>query len=116
MADEDKEKLQKLAQKYLVGPHKRTKKGKQMKKLKMKEVITEGMIQNAIAGILKLIYSGKIKQLKNDVEPLSKELAQSLDSLEKNIKKLNKDLRNPEIVDAFKQVGIDVTTWPHYKK
>ena len=87
-----------------------------MKKLKMKEVITEGMIQNAIAGILKVIYSGKIKQLKKDVEPLSKDLAQTLENLEKNVIKLNKDLRDPAIVDAFKAVGIDVTTWPHYKK
>ncbi len=85
-------------------------------KEEIQHVISEGLIQGAIAGILKLMYSGKIKQLKIDTEPLSKSFVNNLNSLENNIKKLNTDLSNPEIIDAFQQVGIDVTKWPRYKK
>lgn len=87
-----------------------------MKKLKMKEIITEGMIKAAIGGILKAIYSGKIKQLKKDVEPLSKELAQNLEDLNNSIKVLNKSLRDPKRIEALKLAGIDPTSHPYYRK
>ena len=101
--------------------------GSNMKKksMKMKDIfyknpppppLNEGLVQNAIAGILKLVYSGKINDLKKKIAPTNKELAQSLDSLNKNIQKFNSMLDDPETIEAFKSAGVDITQWPKYKR
>ena len=69
--------------------------------------------------LLKLLYSGKVKEIKKDEKSFESDL-QKLSKiqkrLEKNKEKANEDLHDPEVQDAFKQVGIDVTKWPNYIK
>ena len=72
-----------------------------------------------IKSLLKLLYAGKIKEIKKDEKSFESDLqklSEKFKKLEEKKKKANKDLHDPEVQDAFKQIGIDVTKWPNYKK
>ena len=62
------------------------------------------------------MYAGKIKGIKKDFESDLQKLSEKYKRLEKNKKKLNEHMHDPKMQDAFKQVGIDVTTLPNYIK
>ena len=82
----------------------------------MKEVLNEGLIQNMVAGILKLIYSGKIDVIKKDIGKTNKNLSKDLEALRQTITNFNKYLDDPEMIEAFKAIGVDITTWPRLKR
>jgi hypothetical protein len=86
------------------------------KQIKMKEVLNEGFMESAIAGILKLVYSGKINTIKKQLDPINKDLSKKLEHLRTTIDDVNKDLDDPKTIEAFKRIGIDVTTWPRLKR
>ena len=68
-----------------------------------KQSLNEGLINKAIAGILKIIYTGKVKEITTKIEPINKQLAQNLEELAKNIQGLNALLDDPKTIEVFKK-------------
>jgi len=95
------------------------------KQIKMKDImyknppkppLNEGMIENAVAGILKFLYSNKITTIKKQLEPVNKDLSKKLEHLKTTIDDISKDLDDPKTIETFKRIGIDITTWPRLKR
>jgi hypothetical protein len=95
------------------------------KQIKMKDIIyknppapplNEGFMENAITGILKFLYSNKINAIKKELEPVNKDLSKKLEHLKATIDDINKDLDDQKTIEAFKRIGIDITTWPRLKR
>lgn len=84
-------------------------------KISQKQVLKEGLINKAVAGILKIIYTGKVKEITNKIEPINKQLAINLEQLENNIKSLNELLDDPKAIEVFKKYGVDITQLPRIK-
>jgi len=95
------------------------------KKMKLKDVfyknpppppLNEGILDGAIAGILKFLYSNKINTIKKQLEPVNKDLTKKLEHLKATIDDVSKDLDDPKTIETFKRIGIDITTWPRLKR
>ena len=83
---------------------------------KQKEPINEGLFNSAVAGILKIIYSGKIKQITKDLEPVNADLAKIVSHLKSTVDDFNKHINDPETIELFKRYGVDITDLPKLKR
>jgi len=75
-------------------------------KKEIKKPINEGMLTNVIAGVLKLIYAGKTKQLVKNLDPINKDLAKTVLIMKKSIEDFDKFLDDPETQEVFRELGI----------
>lgn len=69
--------------------------------------INEGVLTNAIAGVLKFIYAGKTNQLVKNLEPVNKDLAKTILIMKDSINNFNKFLDDPEIQEVLRELGIN---------
>ena len=85
-------------------------------KEKKKTVINEGLFVNTLAQILKFFYSNKTKDIIKQIEPMNKNLAQSLDELKQATEKVDLLLQDPKIQQMLKSYNIDVSELPRPKR
>lgn len=85
-------------------------------KKQIKQPINEGLFTKAIAGILQIIYSGKVKQIMKDLEPVNADLAKTVLHLKQSVDDFNKHITDPETIELFKKYGVDITDLPKLKR
>ena len=85
-------------------------------KEKKKTVINEGLFVNTLAQILKFFYSNKTKDIIKQIEPMNKNLAQSLGELKQATEKVDLLLKDPKIQQMLKSYNIDVSELPRPKR
>lgn len=75
-------------------------------KKEIKKPINEGMLTNVIAGVLKLIYAGKTKQLASNLGTINQDLAKAALGMQKSIAEFDKFMDDPETQEVFRELGI----------
>lgn len=86
-----------------------------MKKIKLKSIIkednniiNEGIGKNIITSILKIIYSGKTKEVAPKIARINDDLAKNIEILDTAINNINNLMRDPKTIELFKNYGVDL--------
>ena len=70
------------------------------------------MLTKLITQVLKTLYSGKTEQIYAKMQPTLESLSEQRKRLDRTIEEFNQNLFDPKTILAFKEVGVDVATWP----